>query len=330
MWCGNMTLGVGWITGNSVTLSCALLLASGLGLSGCFDPQFAQCAVECGSGGLCPPGTTCSSDGTCHGSGTDTTMVCPQKMSDASLEADASTPDALVPDASTIDAGGDCGNNQVQPELGETCDDGNLVENDGCSSQCRTEIGFFCLGSPSDCAAAPTAGQLIITEIQKDPCADQGLGCLLNDISAEWFEIQNVSPVKLQLLNMIIGDNDLESTSVATPLTIGPGQIVLFGNSSNMALNGGVTLDYQYQPTAFVLANGADEIILINPLTKGEINRVFYNTVSFPSFRGSSLSLDPDFYDGASNNIGANWCDGDDIYGTGDFGTPGQVNPQCP
>jgi len=97
-----------------------------------------------------------------------------------------------------------------------------------------------------------------------------------------------------------------------------------------MAINGNVSLDYQYIAALFVLANGDDEIILENPLTGVEIDRVFYNTANFPTFRGSSLSLDPDFYDGTSNNDGLNWCDGDDLYGLGDFGTPGQVNPQCP
>jgi len=127
---------------------------------------------------------------------------------------------------------------------------------------------------------------------------------------------------------MIIRDNGVESVTVSIPLAIVPGQILVLGNNSNMAVNGGVALDYQYLNT-FILANGNDEIILVNPLSGAEIDRVFYNG-GFPDFTGASLSLDPDNTTTVLNDIGVNWCDGNDPYGNGDFGTPGQVNPQCP
>ncbi|MBL4634712.1 MAG: lamin tail domain-containing protein [Kofleriaceae bacterium] len=310
-------------------MSVPLSAVAALTLSSCFDPGITRCAVQCGEADLCPSGATCLSDGMCHSSANES--LCSALPADAAQNLDGTSPiDATTPDASTSDASLGCGDGIIQNDRDETCDDGNEDAGDGCSDVCRIESGFFCFGTPSDCATAPGPGQLIITEIQKDPCADQGAGCLLNDISAEWFEVQNVSNVKLQLLNMIIRDDGIESITVSTPLTVAPGQRVVLGNNSNTALNGDVTLDYQYMAAFFVLANGADEIILVNPLTSVEIDRVFYNTVNFPDFRGSSLSLDPDFYDGTSNDDGLNWCDGDVLYGPGDFGTPGQVNPQCP
>jgi cysteine-rich repeat protein len=42
-----------------------------------------------------------------------------------------------------------CGDGIV--ESGETCDDGNTIPGDGCSSTCTTEVGFTCTGMPSIC-----------------------------------------------------------------------------------------------------------------------------------------------------------------------------------
>ena len=33
----------------------------------------------------------------------------------------------------------------------ETCDDGNVLDGDGCSSLCSVENAYFCLSSPSLC-----------------------------------------------------------------------------------------------------------------------------------------------------------------------------------
>lgn len=44
-----------------------------------------------------------------------------------------------------------CGNGSV--EGGESCDDGNTSDGDGCSSDCTTEIGWSCSGAPSTCTA---------------------------------------------------------------------------------------------------------------------------------------------------------------------------------
>ncbi len=40
-----------------------------------------------------------------------------------------------------------CGNGL--PDLGEECDDGNLMDGDGCSSTCMVETGFYCFGEPT-------------------------------------------------------------------------------------------------------------------------------------------------------------------------------------
>ncbi|XP_051712910.2 pappalysin-2 isoform X1 [Oryctolagus cuniculus] len=44
-----------------------------------------------------------------------------------------------------------CGNGKVEKSLGEECDDGDLLNGDGCSRVCELEQGFNCVGEPSLC-----------------------------------------------------------------------------------------------------------------------------------------------------------------------------------
>jgi cysteine-rich repeat protein len=44
-----------------------------------------------------------------------------------------------------------CGNGVVNYAIGETCDDENFVEGDGCNSICQIESGWNCIGYPSEC-----------------------------------------------------------------------------------------------------------------------------------------------------------------------------------
>ncbi|EHB09018.1 Pappalysin-2 [Heterocephalus glaber] len=44
-----------------------------------------------------------------------------------------------------------CGDGKVEKSLGEECDDGDLLDADGCSRACALEEGFNCVGEPSLC-----------------------------------------------------------------------------------------------------------------------------------------------------------------------------------
>ncbi len=76
-----------------------------------------------------------------------------------------------------------CGNGTMDTrrngEAGEQCDDGQLRNGDGCTSQCRIEPGYLCSGRPSKCTQVPTCGNRV-----RDPgetCEDantlSGDGC---------------------------------------------------------------------------------------------------------------------------------------------------------
>ncbi|MFH1366502.1 MAG: dockerin type I domain-containing protein [Patescibacteria group bacterium] len=50
-----------------------------------------------------------------------------------------------------------CGDSKIE---GEECDDGNVVDGDGCSSMCKAELGYTCAGTPSICSS--TCGDTIM------------------------------------------------------------------------------------------------------------------------------------------------------------------------
>jgi cysteine-rich repeat protein len=75
---------------------------------------------------------------------------------DSMVLPDGSMPDSMTPDVTVVDL---CGNDLVN--IGETCDDGNQVSNDGCSNECLIEIGWDCNSSvPSVCT--PVCGDTLV------------------------------------------------------------------------------------------------------------------------------------------------------------------------
>lgn len=74
-----------------------------------------------------------------------------------------------------------CGNSAI--ESGETCDDGNAVSGDGCSSVCATESGYSCVGSPSVCTTVCGDGIITGSEACDDSNTTSGDGCK-NDCTA--------------------------------------------------------------------------------------------------------------------------------------------------
>ncbi len=164
-------------------------------------------------------------------------------------------------------------------------------------------------------------GGLVITEFIANPDA-------VSDGDGEWFEIFNASSDDIDLEGMIIGDDGTNNHSVGASVIVPAGGYALLGINGNVALNGGLALDYDY--SGFTLANNDDEIVLEN--ANGEIDRVAYGVGAFQPVRaGHSTSLDPSSTDAVANDDGANWCDNVPMtFITGDFGTPGMPNPPCP
>jgi predicted extracellular nuclease len=168
-------------------------------------------------------------------------------------------------------------------------------------------------------AATPAFGQVVINEILQNPSA-------VADSAGEWFEIYNPGGSPVDIDGWTIEDNDFDSHVINNggPLLIPAGGFLVLGNNADSATNGGVTVDYQFSGIA--IANGADELVLLDE-TLTEIDRVEYDGgPDFPDPNGASMSL---IAPGLDNNVGANWCEASTPFGAGDLGTPGAAN-DCP
>lgn len=163
-------------------------------------------------------------------------------------------------------------------------------------------------------AALAADTDIVITEIMQNPF-------VLDDTLGEWFEVHNTGATPVDLNGWTIKDNDTESHVItASAVVPAGGYAVLCRNAAAMA-GEGVTALYQY--TGFQLANGADEIVLLNA-SMVEIDRVEYDGGPvWPDPNGASMSWDENT---ADNNVGTNWGEGAVPFGSGDLGTPGAAN----
>ncbi|MFC1654262.1 lamin tail domain-containing protein [Myxococcota bacterium] len=162
---------------------------------------------------------------------------------------------------------------------------------------------------------APAAGDLVITEFMPNPDAvDDGLG--------EWFEVyvgRNIDLNGLQL-GRVEGDWE-EQVSALECLTVTSGSYLLFARSSLPAENGGLpAVDRVFD---FTIANTAGTLRL------GYGGQLLDAITWTGSHTGAATALDPALTDTTQNDNEAHWCEATDVYGSGDMGTPGAVNPSC-
>ncbi len=188
------------------------------------------------------------------------------------------------------------------------------------AGECLTDVG------------KPGPGDLVITEIMKDPNE-------LDDAHAEWFEVLNVSDLALDLEGCVLKDKGTDKHTIATgsKLIAGPGELLLFVRKSSLGINGGLTPDYVFgdEGDPLTLGNGSDELIIE---CGGQVIDQVAWTISFltnagkrPAIGGSgfAMSLDPTAYDATANDAGVSWCNAVDSYHPSNTGTPGTPNPSC-
>jgi len=279
----------------------AALAATGAALAAggpaCFSPRFDRCAVFCGEDQQCPQDQVCLRDGKCHASADDELCTQGGGGGDGGVLTDGSV-GGEDGGGGRPDAGGDGG----QPDAGDAG------------------------GADASPFPGPTQfGDLVITEIHKDPDA-------VNDDVGEWFEIVNPTNQTFSLNNVDVSDLSTTPEGFLLPdQVIEPGGIVVLVRERNPKLNGGVIGDIGYGNVVppFQLGNEDDEIIITAAEGGNEIDRVEYD-LSFPSVSGRSLSLDPGLTSADQNDVGTSWCEGQDVFGDGDLGSPGQINPACP
>lgn len=179
-------------------------------------------------------------------------------------------------------------------------------------------------GSTWDATLVPEqVGGMIVSEIMKDPSA-------VSDTNGEWIELYNPLWMRQNIEGWTLSDDGGSSTI----LTNGGAGIWVAGRGHralvrrlDAATNGGVTEAYGY--SGFTLSNGADEVILAHP-DGTVVDRVAYDDgVRWPDTSGASLQLDRDVESPRENDDPSRWCEGLQIYGAGDLGTPGAANDDC-
>ncbi|NOY28474.1 MAG: hypothetical protein GXP62_21670 [Oligoflexia bacterium] len=189
----------------------------------------------------------------------------------------------------------------------------------GSSDTGGTDTGGTDTGSSGAGVDTLVAGDLVITEIMQNPSA-------VSDSYGEWFEVLNASTADVDLLGLVVSDDSSDSFTVGSSVVVAAGGRVVFGRNGDTAVNGGVSVDYDF--SGMSLGNDDDELILSN--TSGVLDAVRYDGgKTFPDPSGASMSLDPGASDATSNDDGTNWCQGTTAYGDGDLGTPGSVNDAC-
>jgi len=203
---------------------------------------------------------------------------------------------------STGDPGTTADPTAVDTTAADPCDPDPCVAPEVC-------VDGSCVG-----AAAPGAGDVVITELQPDPD-------LVTDEAGEWFELLNLSAVAVELSGCELADQGTDSHTIAASVVIAPGGYAVLGR--NASANGGVTLDYAYGGD-ISLGNSGDELAL--RCGGVLVDEVVY-TGSWPFGTGASMQLDPAV--GAANDSQSAWCESTSPYGDGDLGTPGSANAPC-
>ena len=168
-------------------------------------------------------------------------------------------------------------------------------------------------------------GQVVINEIMYDPNPPAP------SVAGEWFELYNDgnSPVDLEDWTFSDAGSNPNTFTISGNLMIGAKGYLVLGRNSDTSANGGVPkVDYEYG-TAFSLANGDDEIIMVDN-TNNEMDRVEYDVNPWPLGNGASIALKTTTdYQTFDNNDPTNWCVSTKEYGTGARGTPRAAN-DCP
>jgi len=168
----------------------------------------------------------------------------------------------------------------------------------------------------------PGNGDLLITEIMYDPAS-------LADAEGEWFEMYNNTSQTIDLYHLVIKKNELESHIIdAHYMLVSHGYCVLA--RTNNAISGN---KYVYG-TDITLNNTGAVLSIWNYGTDGtngsSIFSVDYGGQDFPGATGASICLDPEKLSLSGANIGSSWCVATTAYNTGDLGTPGEINNNCP
>ncbi len=167
------------------------------------------------------------------------------------------------------------------------------------------------------------AGGLLITEIMYDPL-------ILSDSEGEWFEIYNNTAGPVDLYQIVIRKNDIDDHIINNHIVLPSHEYFIFSRSEIA-----VSAVNRYVYGSSVSLNNTGAVLSLSNYgsdgTDGSlIVSVNYGDEGFPSGTGASLSLGPNHFSLSDAVLGSSWCVSSVAYNTGDLGTPGMPNANCP
>ena len=146
------------------------------------------------------------------------------------------------------------------------------------------------------------------------------------DYRGEYIEIHNRHSQEIDLNGLTVVSSNEAGFTINTSVTVAAGGYVVLGTRSNSAVNGGASVDYQYNYGTFKLYNN-ETISISNGGTT--FDTVVYSASTYQLEAGVALILDNSSLDSTSNDNADNWCVSSNVFGDGDFGTPGSANDGC-
>lgn len=170
------------------------------------------------------------------------------------------------------------------------------------------KLFFILCGFFSASSQASSVSDLLITEVMANPFQ-------VSDSYGEWFELYNPTSDFINLQGLILrdGGTNQHTISADAPLNIAPGDYFVMARNGDMALNGGLAVDYVY--SNFTLANTTDQIIFSDGIS--DLLRLDYTGNFAEAGRSMELiSLPMDELNFGLTEINM-------VYGNGDIGTPG-------
>jgi hypothetical protein len=175
--------------------------------------------------------------------------------------------------------------------------------------------GQICLSGACTAAAAPGAGDLVVSEVMHAPAA--------NSVTKRWFELKNLTAGVLNLAGLVVDDGSGQSISLpaSPPVPLAAGANFVFGDVPAAYVNAA--------PIPGPFAIGASGHIRV---TAGStvVDDLSWDA-SFPQTTGAAMNLSAKFVKPLANLRSFRWCDATTaMSGSGsDLGTPGAANVDC-
>ena len=167
-------------------------------------------------------------------------------------------------------------------------------------------------------------GDILITEFLANPTG--------SDYGQEFVELYNNTPYTIDLNGLMVHDEGSDSFMITSTLLVEAHSYVVLGSTDSDGERSGHPADYLYPRSAFMLANSADEIMIVFEETLVDVVRY---TSAWPVKDGKSLGLHPGKLHPSSEDDPADWCVSQSVADfladspSNDAGSPGGSNESC-